>query len=65
MINIVSIKNGIKDVVTELTCKKYNVSAEEVKVNFTSQGDININITPKTFIESLSASFEVSQEETK
>ena len=65
MINIVSIRNGIKDEVTKLTCEKFGVSEDEVKVNFTSQGDINVNIVPKTFIESLSASYEVSQEETK
>lgn len=62
MININAIKNGIKDDVTKLACERFGIKEDEVKVNFTSQGDLNVTIIPKEFINSLSASYSISQE---
>lgn len=62
MININDIKNGIKEEVTKLTCEKFGVKEEEVKVTFTSVGELSVSIVPKVFVESLSASYSISQE---
>lgn len=64
MINIKDIENQIKQEVVKMTCEKYDVAEDEVKVTFKGSGDLSITITPKQFVEDiLKAKVEVFKEE--
>lgn len=60
MINIKSIKQSIIEGVREAVCEKYGVPKEEVKVTFKSNGEINVTVTPKTFLESIGVKVDIS-----
>ena len=60
MINIKSIKQSIIEGVREAVCEKYGVPKGEVKVTFKSNGEINVTVTPKTFLESIGVKVDIS-----
>ena len=60
MININNIKQSIIEGVREAVCDKYGVLKEEVKVTFKSNGEINVTVTPKTFLESIGVKVDIS-----
>lgn len=60
MINIKNIKQSIIEGVREAVCDKYEVPEEEVKVTFKSNGEINVTVTPKTFLESIGVKVDIS-----
>ena len=63
MINIKTIERDIKQEVLRLTCEKYGVKGNEVKVCFKSTGELTVTITPNEFVESLGINYCVTKEE--
>lgn len=65
MININKVRQDIIEQITEHTCSKYGVEPEEVKVTFSSTGDVKLSIVPDKFLESLIADVLVEVEDEK
>lgn len=59
MINIKSIQQNITEDVHQKVCDFYGLNAEEVSVNFKSNGDMRITLTPYRLLDELTANVEV------